>query len=413
MIGGWPGLARAAAHPVVSSSGYNAGGSYVPTSVRSAKRSRLAALAAGAQAVSASSPEVAISGLRAWTVRAGPAAPARLVIAIRTSAGFTGYGETQAEPDPDAAAAAAERYAAGLVGQDALAAAAALLSLSSAPRALRGAVGIALLDLRGKVANAPVYEVLAGRTRDKARAMAALPGASEAELLDALAAARGEGYRAFSVPVLLPADTPTRGRQFFAATEALLERLRAAGADDLVLDCGARTTLAEAAGLAARLEKFRLLWLDEPAPKAHGQALAKISGETVTPVGWGRSFASNAEFQDLLRLQAIDVLRPDIGLHGIDGVRRAAALAEAYYVGLAPFHRGGPIGTAAALHVAASVPNFVVQEVAFSLDERTRRMHAAIAAGTAPQVADGFFALPTGPGLGLTVDEDALEAYAA
>lgn len=380
-------------------------------STRSAKRNRLAMMAAAAQAASAARPEFAVSGLDAWAVRSSPASAARLLVALRTSAGVTGYGETAAGPDPAAAVTEALSFGGTLAGRDAMASVAARVALSSAPPRVRGAIDIALLDVRGKVANAPVYDLLAGRTRQKARAMAALPGESESELMEQLAVAREAGFRAFSVPVPLPADTPTRGRKFFADTEALLGRLRQAGADDLVLDCGGRTTAAEAAGLAARLEAFHLMWMDEPTRQINNAALTKISHDTVTPVGWGRSFFSASQFQDLLRMQAIDVLRPDIGLNGISGSRNAAALAEAYYTAIAPFHRGGPVGLAAALQVAASVPNFFIQEVVFFGDEHQRRMHEAITGGSAPKVTDGFFELSTGPGLGLEIDEGALQEF--
>ena len=154
------------------------------------------------------------------------------------------------------------------------------------------------------------------------------------------------------------------------------------------------------------------MWMDEPTRQVSDRVLEKISHETVTPVGWGRTFTSNGRFQDLLRLQVIDALRPDVGLNGVTGCRRAAALAEAYYTAIAPFHRGGPIGTAAALQIAASVPNFVVQEVAFTTDGDQRRMDSAITSGTAPRVADGYFELPAGPGLGVEVDESALQEFA-
>ena len=101
------------------------------------------------------------------------------------------------------------------------------------------------------------------------------------------------------------------------------------------------------AGLAARLEGFHLMWMDEPVDEINDEALKKISHETVTPVGWGRRFSGNNRFQDLLRLQVVDVVRPDVGLCGIGQTRKAAALAEAYYTAIAPFHRGGPIGAAA------------------------------------------------------------------
>ena len=383
------------------------------SSGRSKKQFGLAPLAAGTAAAAGLAPEIAISGLDAWAIRSNPEAVPRLVIALRTSAGVTGYGETSAGADPASSVAEAMRHADTLVGKDAMASMALRVSLSAAAPAIRGAVDIALLDVRGKIADAPVYDLLAGRTRDKARAMASLRGSSEGELSQQLSAARNSGFRAFSVPALLPQGTPTRGREFFANTEAMLRRLRQAGATDLVLDCAGRTTGAEAAGLAARLETFHLMWMDEPTSPISDSALEKISHESVTPVGWGRFLTSSGRFQDLLRMQVIDVLRPDIGLHGISGVRQLASLAEAYYTAVAPFHRGGPIGTAAALQVAASIPNFVVQEVAFSTDEAERRMHTAIAGESLPQVVEGFFTLPTGPGLGLEIDEAALQEYAA
>ena len=191
----------------------------------------------------------------------------------------------------------------------------------------------------------------------------------------------------------------------------LAQRLRDAGADDLVLDCAGRTTAAEAAGLAAIFEKFRLLWIDEPTTDINEEALRKISGESATPVGWGRTITDNGEFQDLLRLDAIDVLRPDIALHGISYARRAAALAEAYYTAIAPANRGGPIATAAGLHIAASTPNFVLLEVPFPSDPADRKMRQDLAGAALEQPADGFLNLPGGPGLGIEIDEAAIEQY--
>lgn len=390
---------------------YNASAVSGMASGRSRKRFGLAPLAAAAQVSARGPADVAVTGLDAWAVRADTDAPSLLVIAVRTGAGATGYGETLAGPDPSTMVAEALNCASGLVGVDALASVAARDRLGAVSPGIRAAVDMALLDIRGKVAGAPVYDLLAGRTRDKARAMAVLGGTTEAELLEQVAAARGKGFRAFCVPILFPDDRPTRGTAFFAGTEELLEGLRQAGADDLVLDCGGLTTAAEAAGLAGRLETFHLMWMDEPTGRIGDEALQKIASETVMPLGWGRMLVSSGRFQDLLRLQVIDVLRPDIGLHGIASVRELAALAEAYYTAVAPYHRGGPIGTAASLQVAASIPNFVVQEVRFTLSERERAMHEAMTHGSLPKVADGFFELPDGPGLGLEVDEDALREY--
>ena len=380
--------------------------------VRLKKRFGIQSLAASAPATSATVPEVAVTGMDAWVIRANRGTLPSLVVAVRSGNGLTGYGETSCGQDPRAAVYDVLSASDLVVGRDALASEAARLALADAPSAVRGAIDIALLDLRGKLVGVPVHDLLAGRTRVKARAMAALPASDEGVLMQRLAEAREDGFRAFSVPLVHPRDVPTRGRAFFSDTGSLLARLRRAGADDLVLDCGGRATAAEAASLAAQLEPFHLMWMDEPTSEISDASLRKISHESTTPIGWGRNLPTAGRFLDLLREQVVDVIRPDIGVHGISGTRKLAALAEAYYTAVAPFHRGGPIGTAAALQVAASVPNFVIQEVSFPEDEPERRMHEAVAGGSPLRVVDGFFELPSGPGLGLAVDESALREYA-
>jgi galactonate dehydratase len=260
-----------------------------------------------------------------------------------------------------------------------------------------------------------VYEVLAGRTRHKARALAPLHGSDRAALVRSLERARARGFRAFVVELEIPAG-PVRGREFYSATLALLTALRTAGgpgAADFVLDCAGRTTAAEGSSLAAALESFHPLWLDEAAGGISQEALRKIARERVTPLGWGRHVSAHDGFQDLLRLQAIDVLRPDLALHPMASIRKAAALAEAYYTALAPYHAGGPLATAAALHVAASTPNFVIQQVPLPADDRDVAMREELAGRSLEVPVDGFLALPTGPGLGVDVNEDAIARYAA
>ncbi|MBI1354110.1 MAG: hypothetical protein GC160_07175 [Acidobacteria bacterium] len=377
----------------------------MPATRSLAKRLRLAALAAAPPPQApARRPDLAIRGLDAWAVAEPEGGRAYVVVKVSTDGGPDGWGETRAAPDAETAVAAFRQAEATLRGRDALAAEATRRLLAGEPAGVRAAVDMALLDIQGKVAKAPGYDLLSGRTRDKARALAILERDEDLDL------ARRMGFRAFSAPVEIPAG-PTRGRAFYEQTFERLQGLRRAG-EDLVLDCRGETTAAEGAALAARFEQFHLLWIDEPAGEINEEALRKISDQSTTPVGWGRSIVDNAEFQDLLRLQAIDVFRLDVAVHGVRYARRAAALAEAHYTAIAPFSRGGPIATAAALQVAASTPNFFALDVPFARSERDRKMRTEIAGDGLERPREGFLALPEGPGLGVEVDEGALRRYA-
>ncbi len=282
---------------------------------------------------------------------------------------------------------------------------------------------MALLDILGKLAKAPVYEVLGGPTRTKARALAGLGASSSGANVDALVrGALASGFHAFVVPLTALRAFSARataggrfrsgGRGFFHEVRGELERLRelARGAD-FVLDCEGRLTPGEASRLSRELERFHLLWLEEPAGPMDRKKFAGLSAESVTPVGYGREIAGQRDVLELLRMDAVDVLRPDIQGHGITGIRKAAALAETYYIAMAPAHRGGPVATAAALNLAASLPNFFIQEIPYSGDSRDAHMRRELVGDDLESVSDGFLALPSKPGLGIALNGDALAKY--
>jgi galactonate dehydratase len=361
---------------------------------------------------------VAIAEVAARCIQEPGGKRAYAIVTVRTESGVTGVGETAAGPDPRAAVAMILGQRKTLVGLDATA-------LELVPRTLfartperrrelapvQAAMNMALLDILGKLANAPVYELLGGPTRNKIRALACLETVAEKDLPAAVEKARQAGFRAFSVP--LPPRGTMRGRAFFQQIVRYLEGLRAkAGNDtDFVLDCRGRLTPAEAQSLARALEPFHVLWLDEPVSNIDPRTYARISAETVTPLGCGRSITEKRGFLELLRSDAIDALRPDIALNGITAIRKAAALAETYYVALAPFHRGGSIATAAALHLAASIPNFFIQEIPFAHEKRDQQMRRDVVGSDLETAKDGFLALPRGPGLGIRVHDEVLKRY--
>ena len=355
-----------------------------------------------------------IIAAKPWAV-AEPGGRRYVVLKVETDQGVAGYGEAPAGGHPQAAVDRLKSELASVVGMDP----AHVLHIDKtlaeggAGDAARGALNIALMDLLGKTAEAPLYEALGGPTRNKARAMAVVAGDSVDEQRQAVLEARRAGHRAFSVPLNLP-EGMERGRSFFAGVRERLDALRAAAGEDcdFVLDCGGEPTPGEALSIADRVEDFHLVWLDEPCGELSAAARASISLGTTTPIGFGRNVVRNSVFQDLLREDGIDVLRPDVTRNGVTNIRKAAALAETYYVAVCPFHRGGPIATAAGIHIAASLPNSFIQETPYSLSPADRAMRREIAGGWGEEVDAGWFALLKGHGLGLAVDDAAVREYA-
>jgi galactonate dehydratase len=363
-------------------------------------------------------PPLVITGVEYWPIQQPVDKRTYVVIRISTDASIDGWGEIAVRSDAAPIVQRLEAARTVLIGQDALRVEHVrdlLVGRSNESHAeanaVQSAVNMAQIDLLGKISRSRACETMGGPTRGKARALAALPAGDESQLLGWLAQARQAGFRAVKVPITLPAG-PVRGRDFFRGTRRLFDQMRAAsgGEMDFVLDCAGSTTPAEAAALASLMQDFHLLWLDEPVGRVQQQAFRGLVDESVTAIGWGRDVTANSEFQDLLRQDAVDVLRPDISAFGVTRTRKAAALAETYYVAMAPSHRGGPIGTAAALHVAASIPNFFIQEVPFAVQEPDRAMRRELA-GELESPQDGFLTLPTGPGLGVMVNDDVLNRY--
>lgn len=345
---------------------------------------------------------------------AEPGGRSYVVLKVTTDEGHAGYGESAVGSDPQATVDRLKRELAGEVGANATRTLLADLRLqrSGASHGARAALNMALLDILGKLTKAPLYEVLGGPTRNKARAMAVISPGTHTEIRSAVLAAKAAGHKAYSIPLEVP-TTRERGRSFFTEIRAYLDGLRqATGSDhDFVLDCGGKTNPSEAISIADRMETFHLLWLDEPTAELNSESQANVSRHSVTPIGFGRHFSENSRFQDLLQEDGIDVMRPDLATTTITNIRKAAAIAETHYIAISPFHRGGPIGTAAGIHISACLPNSFIQETPFSTNTADRRMRQAISGGWDEAPVDGFFQLLEDPGLGLKVDDAALAEY--
>jgi galactonate dehydratase len=350
--------------------------------------------------------ELAITDVRAWALREPASRRAYSVVKIQTRSGIAGFGECA--PLTGAEIAGAKKV---LQGRPATAFEVCAPLLAEFPLAQAG-LNVAMLDCLARRAKAPIFQVLGGPTRYRVRALVSLSGDSDASLVRSLERGQAAGFRAFLVPVPVAANA-NQGQAFVLAIKKRLETLRAAaGRDcDFVLDGAGRLSPGDAQMVSAAIERLHVLWFNEPSQITNLAALKKLTDENVTPIGIGRHVRECSAIQDLLREDAVDIIRPDLGLNGISQIRRMAAIAETYYVAVAPTHDGGPIGTAAALHLAAALPNFFVQQMPWPEADEDRRMRSELVDTPVEKVTEGFAELPVGPGLGITVSEQALDKY--
>lgn len=350
--------------------------------------------------------DLSISDVRAWTLGEPVSKRSYSVVKIQTKSGISGFGECAPLTSDEFLGAKK-----AITGMPATSTEAASIALSRYPAA-RAALNIAMLDVIGKSSKVPVFRLLGGPTRFKARVITELKGNSDPELINSMNLALKAGFKAFIVP--LPGITSrNQGQTFVLATRKRLESLRESGGEnvDFVLDGRNQLTPGDAQMISAAIESFHALWFEEPCLQVNIGALKKISEENVTPVGTGRRITEESAFQDLLREDAVDIIRPDIGLNGISRIRKMAAIAETYYIAVGPSHSGGPVGTAAALHLAASIPNFFIQQIPFPDAEEDRKMRSELILEPVESIKEGFAELPVGQGLGITVNEKDLEKF--
>jgi galactonate dehydratase len=274
------------------------------------------------------------------------------------------------------------------------------------------AIEIACWDIVGRALGQPVHRLLGGAVRPRIKAYANGWYTVERTPEEFHAAARRvveRGYRALKLDPFGAGSfelEPDERRRAIA----LVEAVRAAiGPDaELLVEMHGRFTPAAAIAIARDLEPFAPSWIEEPVPPENLAALEKVARRVSIPVATGERIHVRHEFRELLERQAADVIQPDVTtVGGILEARKIAAWAESHYVLVAPHNVGGPISTAAALHLAACTPNFKIQEHFNDFAEA----HVKLAAPGNPEVVDGDFAVPAGPGLGVTLDEDVVRAH--
>ena len=337
-------------------------------------------------------------------------------VVVRTDEGLEGVGEVRMVGHTDALLGyLAEAVPRHVIGSDPFAVESLVRRMRdgdyarSDETAMSGiaVVEMACWDIVGKALGQPVYRLLGGPVHDRIKAYANGWYTVERRPEDFHEAALRvvqRGYRALKL------DPFGAGRYELEHDElvrsiSLVEAVRdAVGPDvEVLIEMHGRFTPAQAIAIARELEPFVPGWIEEPVPPENLRALAKVARKVNLPVATGERIHNRFEFRELFELQAADVVQPDPSMcGGLSETRKIASWAEAYYVLVAPHNVGGPVSTAACLHLAATVPNFKIQE---HFNDFAEEWVKEAAPGN-PEVVNGYFALPPGPGLGVTLNED-------
>lgn len=276
-------------------------------------------------------------------------------------------------------------------------------------------VEIACWDLMGKALNQPVYRLLGGAVRDRIPAYANgwyTVERSPQEFHAAALRAVEKGYQALKFDPF-GAGFYELERSEKMRTISLVEAVRDAVGPDVVLliEMHGRFNPATAIDMMNAISPYRPSWYEEPVPPENLPALKKVAEATAhlgIPIATGERIHTLYEYREVFELQAADIIQPDIThLGGLMNTKKLTAWADVYYVLVAPHNVGGPVSTAAALHLAACTPNFKIQEHFNDFCEP----YVKQAAPGLPEVNNGSFPLPSGPGLGLTLDEEVFQAH--
>lgn len=264
----------------------------------------------------------------------------------------------------------------------------------------------ALWDLKGRALGVPVWQLLGGRVRQRVECYAWIGGDRPDEVAEAARARKAQGFRAVKMNATAELGWLASPRDL----DGVVQRAAAVKAEGLEvgLDFHGRVHKPMARRLAERLEEIEPLFIEEPLLSENIEGLAQLSQMTTIPIALGERLYTRWDFKPFLERGIVDIIQPDLShAGGISETRRIAAQAEAYDVALAPHCPLGPIAFAACLQIAATTPNFVIEEMSLGIHYNTggHDLLTYLADKSVFALTDGFVGVPEGPGLGITLDE--------
>ena len=323
-------------------------------------------------------------------------------VKVSTDAGIVGWGE-MLKDDAKACAAGALEVGDYLVGQDPCRVVhhwqaihrGAFYRGGPIKTAITSGIDQALWDIKGKVYGVPVYKLLGGPTRDRVRVYGTID--------------KKTGVNAMKTGPMGSRRKAIKYIEGHKYVDEVVERFKALrdehGDDvDIGLDFHGAVQPPTALLLMKALEPYNPWFYEEVIQALNVDVMAELARKTHIPIATGERIFTKWGFKEILEKRAAAILQPDVCYAGgITELKIIAGMAEAYYSPLAPHNPNGPCSLAASLQIAASIPNFLIQE-------RGDREFDDLLAKPMPPVRNGHRPLLTDPGLGITIDEDKLMA---
>jgi galactonate dehydratase len=356
-----------------------------------------------------------ITALKTWLVP-----PRWLFLKIETDEGVYGWGEPVVEGRAATVQAAVHELEDYLIGQDPHRIEHLWNMMyrggfyRGGPILMSAIAGIdqALWDLKGRAYGVPVHQLLGGACRDKMQVYAWTGGDRPCDVGVGAKALVDKGFSAFKMNGTAEMAMVDSHKKIDEAIARVAEARQSVGPDvGIGIDFHGRVHRPMAKALLRELEPFHPMFVEEPVLPEHLPSLKHIAGNLGYPLATGERLHTRYQFRDLLQDGMIDIIQPDLShCGGISEGLKIASMAGAFDVALAPHCPLGPLTLAASLQLDAVCHNAFIQEQSMGIHYNQGNDVLDYLTDKSPlKIEDGFINIPTGPGLGVEIDEAYVE----